>query len=417
MTPRILFVAPWLPYPLDSGVKQRMFHLLKALSSLGPVNLVCYREPRSQPDHQEIGPLRDLCDTVDILPWAPSRWEAPIGSWADVLRRFVVSPTPYLITDFPGVPLARRVAALTGRADLIWVERIFVSEWLTAGRDRTIVDLDDLESVKESRRLALQPARPYQLAQRLDALKLRRLERRAPARYARVVVCSEGDRGFFPGRHRHKALVVPNGIPARLLSVPGQPRDPATLVMVGTMGYAPNVDAATWFLREILPRVVRTVPDVRLYLVGDDPRGALRDVHDGQRIVVTGRVDDVTPYVSRAAVSLAPLRVGGGTRIKILEALALGTPVVSTTLGAEGLEAVAGRHLCIADTPAAFASDVSRLLRDPSAREPLARAGRALVAERYTWDAIGARLEADIRGFLRERIGQRAAEWVRLSAG
>ncbi len=414
MSPRIVFVAPRLPYPLHTGLNQRMFHLLAALADLGPVDLVCYPDPKFPVEERELKPLHDLCNEVHILPYRPSPWEGRCRSRWDVLEQFVLSPRPYLVGEFPGRPLAARVAELAPRADFIWAERIFVSEWLTTGREKTIVDLDDLESVKESRRLALEPLRPWLLALRFDNRKLGWLERRAPLRYARVVVCSERDRRFFPSRHRQRALVVPNGVAARLLSVPPVPRDPATLVMVGTMRYSPNTDAALWFAREIFPLVSAATPGARLDLIGDDPGGALRAVHDGQRIVATGRVEDAAPYVSRATVSLAPLRVGGGTRIKILEALALGTPVVATSVGAEGLDVVPGRHLLIADTPEAFASAVVNLLRDAGARQSLSEAGRRLVAERYTWEAIGERLREDVRAWIEQRHSPAA---VRARAG
>ncbi|MBI2527048.1 MAG: glycosyltransferase [Candidatus Rokubacteria bacterium] len=416
MSFRTVFVAPRVPYPLDSGLTQRMFHVLNALTSLGPVDLVCYRDNQLPCDDGDLGPLRDLCDTLQALPYPSAPGHASSRSRRDVLRQFVISRTPHLVSDFAGVPLVERAAALAQRADLVWAERIFVAEWLTTDRGKTIVDLDDLESVKQNRRLTLEPAGPWGLALRLDNLKLRRLERRAPSRYARVVVCSNPDRRFFPARHRGAVLVVPNGVPARLLHAPTRPRDPASLVLVGTMRYEPNVDAAMWLVREILPRVAEAVPDVRLYLVGDDLRGTLGRMHDGHRIIVTGRVDDVAPYVSRATVSLAPLRVGGGTRIKILEAFALGTPVVSTSIGAEGLDVVPGRHLRIADTPESFAAAVVDLLRDPVARESLAEAGRRLVAEWYTWEAIGTRLGADLRELLAHRSEPAAAGRSRLSA-
>jgi glycosyltransferase involved in cell wall biosynthesis len=394
---RTLFVAPRVPFPLDIGGNQRMFHVLSALARLGPVDLVCLAHPRFTPEERELKPLRDLCDTLEMIPHDGSRWPDGIQSYRDAVERMVLARRPRQIAEFRGEVLAERVAALAPRADLIWAVRLYVAEWLTTGRERTIVDVDDLESVKESRRLGLEPLGRWQALARFDNAKLRRLERRAAGRYAGVVVCSEGDRRFFPARHRDRALVVPNGIPGQLLATPPSPREPASLVMVGAMRYGPNADAALWFAREILPRVAAAMPDVRLYLVGDDRRGVLRSVHDGQRVIATGRVDDVAPYVSRAAVSLAPLRFGGGTRIKILEALALGTPVVSTTVGADGLDLVPGRHLAIGDTPDAFAGEVIRLLRDPAARQALAEAGRARVAQRYTWESIGEALGGDVR--------------------
>lgn len=308
-----------------------------------------------------------------------------------------------MVSAFPGRALAERIASLSEKADLIWAERLFLADWLTRDREKTVVDLDDIESVKESRRMGLEAPRPWHLPLRIDNIKLRRLERAAPARYARVAVCSEADRAFFPRRLRDRVLVVPNGVPAHQLARPRPAEEPFSLVFVGRMQYEPNIDAALWLIRDILPRVAAALPGVRLYIVGDHRNPTLQALHDGKRVVVTGRVEDVEPFVARAAVSVAPIRVAGGTRIKILESLALGTPVVSTTIGAEGLDVVPGRHLRIGDTAEGFAAEAVALLKGPAAREALRGAGRALVADRYTWEAIGRRLAASLDEHLSRR--------------
>jgi glycosyltransferase involved in cell wall biosynthesis len=169
------------------------------------------------------------------------------------------------------------------------------------------------------------------------------------------------------------------------------------------MDYAPNVDAAAWFVRQIFPSVLRRVPEARLLLVGHDTYHRARPLADGDRIVATGSVADVAPLVAQSTVSVAPIRVGSGTRVKILEALALGVPVVSTTLGAEGLDLMPGREILLADEAERFADQVVRLLTDGVARDALAEAGRAAVESAYSWDAIEQRLADDIRAWLAER--------------
>jgi glycosyltransferase involved in cell wall biosynthesis len=305
-----------------------------------------------------------------------------------------------LVSQFHGEPLADAVAALATRADLVWAVRLFVAEAIRTGRERMIVDLDDVESVRESRRLAVLPADAWNLLCWLDNLKLRRLERGTPDRYARIVVASEGDRRLFHRRMAEKILVVPNGVPARLLDEPRGERPGPCLVFVANMRYAANVDAAFWFVREIFPRVRSQVTEARLWLVGHDDQGHVRELHDGDSIIVTGRVDDVVPFVTRAAVSVVPLRWGGGTRIKILESLALGTPVVSTTIGADGLDLLPGRDIVIADTPENFAESVLALLADRAHREALAAAGSRVVAARYTWEKMIRDLRASVVDWL-----------------
>lgn len=398
--PRILFVAPKIPYPPDNGWNQRMFHTLKNLSAMGPVSLACYAHRGDRQSELDFGPVKDLCASVQILEEPESRWPLPVRSARDLLDRFVLPRRPYVIEDFPGAPLADLVARLAPGVDLIWAVRLYLAEWLPVDRHKMVVDLDDLEHVKQRRYLARRPFGLWQLALRLDNQKMRRLERSAPARYGKVVLASEADRRVFAPRLAPRPLVMANGVPSGLLSRRASEPRPDSIVFVGHMNYEPNADAALWFAREIFPRVLAAVPGACLYLVGRDDRGKLRALHDGRTVVVTGYTDDVVPYVAGAALSIAPIRIAGGTRIKILESLALGTPVVATSIGAEGLDLVPDRHISIADAPARFAEAVIGLLRDPARRKAVAAAGRALVAERYTWDAIGARLRNTLDNWL-----------------
>jgi glycosyltransferase involved in cell wall biosynthesis len=338
-----------------------MFNIVRTLAGLGEVDLVCYADPTRAGEPQDFSPLTSLCREVHVVPSAPA--SRPLRTYRAAVSALLVNRRPY-----------------------------FVAELLSIPRHKVIVDLDDLESVKEGLRLQLAPLRPWSLALRVDNGKLRHVERRSAGRYLRVVLCKEQDRAFFPRRTRQRALVLPNGIDGALLEVPRGTPAGDDLVMVGNFRYAPNVDGATWMVREVMPLVWAARPRTRLVLVGDDVRQFARPLHDGQRVVVTGRVPEVTPYVTAAAASVVPIRVGGGTRIKILESMALRTPVISTHIGAEGIDAVDGRYLRLADSPEAFARAVLELLADRGRAAALGQAGAALVAERYTWRQIRERL-------------------------
>jgi glycosyltransferase involved in cell wall biosynthesis len=159
------------------------------------------------------------------------------------------------------------------------------------------------------------------------------------------------------------------------------------MLFTGLMAYAPNHDACLWFCRDILPLVQRQIPDAHLTVMGRYPKPEVEALASKQ-VTVTGGVEDATPFFQRAAVCVVPLRLGSGTRLKILEAFAKGKAVVSTTLGAEGLEAVDGQHLLIADDPASFAAAVVRLLKDADLRQRMGQAARALVEQRYDWRQI-----------------------------
>ena len=374
-----------------------MFHSLRALSAVGTVDLVCGREePFVDVD---LGPLERLCRSVRLVDLAFVPDPSGPRSRAAALQRYVLSRRPTHVAQFPARALADAVEPLAREADLIWTVRLGLAEWLPH-RERTFVDLDDFESVKQAQSLPPRGLRPWHWLLWLDNQRLRRLERTAPRRYGRCVVCSDVQRASFPARQRKRVLVMPNGFPPGLLAYPPPRPSEPTIVFVGTMEYKPNVDAAFWLAKDIFPSIARRVPEARLLLVGHDTRHRLRPLADGHRIVATGSVADVTPLVGEAAVSVAPIRAGSGTRIKILEALALGVPVVSTTLGAEGLDLVPGREIILADAPEAFAEAVVRLLTDRVARETMGRAGRAAVARAYDWDRIEARLGDEVRGWL-----------------
>jgi len=216
----------------------------------------------------------------------------------------------------------------------------------------------------------------------------------------RVVAVSEADaealRALVPGL---RVDIVPNGVDTEFYNV----QIPMTksqlaiglwsLVFTGKMDFRPNVDAVIWFCEEVLPLVRREVPGVRFYIVGRSPHRRVLRLAKDPAVTVTGYVDDVRPYIAAASVYVVPLRVGGGTRLKVLEALACGKAIVSTSLGCEGLGLTPGRELVVADTPQEFARQVVELLRNPERREELGQAARRFAEERYDWRLIVPKLE------------------------
>jgi len=224
-----------------------------------------------------------------------------------------------------------------------------------------------------------------------------RYESHALGQFDGVVAVSEADRHTFarlyPGVIRRPVHVVPTGVDTEFFSATPSPAAGRALVFTGSMDWLPNEDAMAYFCREILPRIRADEPEVSLAIVGRAPTPAVQKLAADHRVTVTGRVDDVRPFMKEAAVYVVPLRIGGGTRLKIYEAMAMGRSVVSTTVGAEGLPVVSGRHVMIADEPHTFARTVVRLLRDVNRRRSLEAEGRALVVERYDWSAVAGELE------------------------
>jgi glycosyltransferase involved in cell wall biosynthesis len=211
--------------------------------------------------------------------------------------------------------------------------------------------------------------------------------------------------------HAVRATVVVPGVDCDALQPLVRRPSGSNLVFVGSMNYIPNVDAAEFFVNDVLPLIARERPDVTFTIVGARPSAAVRRLAEDPRVSVTGPVDDVRPYYAAAAAAVVPLRAGGGVRMKILEGMALGVPMVSTTIGAEGLSLEHGRELLIGDTPQELADAAIGLLRDPALGDRLARAARETALRRFSWESVAAVLD----GVYNSVVGRYSANVPRLT--
>jgi glycosyltransferase involved in cell wall biosynthesis len=379
--------------------------MLESVALVGDVDFVGYSidpAPDGLLSESMLTDMGELCRTVRICQHPPWRGVGKRQK-LNLLQRYFISPTPILYADFPCEPLLTMLEPLARNADMIWVERLYAAHWLRQHGEKTIVDVDDLDSVKQERQLVLQPPSLLRLGQSVQTRKLAREERMAASKFARLAVCSSQDREFWQENERNRVWVVPNGADNRLFDYPRELKVANRLVFVGTMGYPPNVDAVKYFCAEILPRITRAVPDVSFWIVGKSPSDDVLELDDGERIRVWANVPDVAPYVQTATLSVVPLRVGGGTRLKILESLALGTPVVSTTIGAEGLDLVNERDLLLADSPDDFAHAVVDLLSQHDRLQAMAEAGLQAVKTNYSWTGIRGQVAEHLRGWFKDR--------------
>ena len=402
---RILMLAPQLPYPPHQGRSVRNYNLLRFLAGRHEVSLLAFADPCTRPEHLEH--LERLCRRVRTVP-APERrpadrlWSLLSSPWPDMAWRLA---SPEYAAAFRGW-LAEE------RFDLLQVEGIELARYLLGpdvlGPQRPLVVFDEHNAeyllqkrafLADARNPLRWPAAAYSL---LQWLKLRSFERQVCRRADRVVAVSQADakalRALDPAV---RPFVVPNGVDLErcrpgLSPLPGLARP--CLVFVGKMDFRPNIDAVLWFARQVLPRLWSRRPDVGFYVVGQSPSPRLSVLRREPRIVITGWVDDPRPYIAGAEVYVVPLRVGGGTRLKVVEAMAMGAAMVSTSLGVEGLGAVDGRQLLLADDPHGFAQRILELLDDADRRRRLGLAARAFVEERYGWERIGPLLEAAYRG-------------------
>jgi polysaccharide biosynthesis protein PslH len=228
----------------------------------------------------------------------------------------------------------------------------------------------------------------------LNWRKLAREERAAWRRFDGVTLTSRRDEQLVQSEYPEvRSAVVPNGVDVGEFSVSESSGEPDTILFFGAINYHPNHDGVTFFIDEILPKLRRIRPNVRLQIVGPGARQSVLD-RQGNGVEVVGMVDEVGPYIERASAVVVPLRIGGGTRLKIVEAMSKGKPVISTRLGAEGLDVVHDRDVLLADEPEDFAQQVGRVLVDPALAARLGRAGRALMEEKYSWRSIVQGLEA-----------------------
>lgn len=397
---RVLHVTPEPPYaPGGSGGSARQHHLLRRLAELGHRVTVATVATAEQAPRALA--LREAGIQVEVVGRPSSRaveaTRAGLGA-PGLIPAVGGRPVLAWQAGVFWVQLRPRVRALLdeGPPDVVCVEHDWAAAW---ARDLpaavpSVLTLHNLSwRYYDARARAESGLRRVGLG--MEAARWRRHDRTWLPRYDRLVTVSEQDRaGALELVSGARVEVVPNGVDTEGLQPTADAPEPDTLVFTGSMAYPPNAEGIAWFVREVWPTVRDARPEARLLVVGRDPSEAVRSLGDDPGVEVTGAVPDIDPYFARATAAIVPIRSGGGTRLKVLEALAAGRPVVSTRLGAEGIEVRDDEHLLLADEPGEFAAAAVRLLEDGELRSRLATAGRQLVEERYDWRALGDRLEA-----------------------
>ncbi|MGV3526663.1 MAG: glycosyltransferase [Candidatus Sericytochromatia bacterium] len=393
---RILYLAPFIPYPLNRGTHQRVFHLLSSLAQAHRVTLLVLDPDGVGAAHEDV--MAALCEAVLRIPVQLQPWRS--------LGQRLLSPQPETMRHWDLPEVRRALAALLQREsfDLIFCEDICMTQYLLTLNPEIPVITDrnrvDLEFMHEQA--------PYihglkaQAAFRENLLKLERFERRLLARFPDQVVCSPEDADFMTRRLGVTPQIIGNGVDPAYFSPQPWQHDPEApmLCFSGTMDYGPNIDGISWFVESVWPLIRQQQPTCRLRVVGLNPTPEVKALGRLPGIEVTGGVPDMRPYYAACDVYLAPIRIGGGTRLKILEALAMGKAVVSTTTGAQGLFLQDGEQVCFADSASAFAQAVCALLAAPQRAAALAQAGRHHVLERFSWPQLG----RELNRYVSERV-------------
>ncbi len=395
----LLFLTPAPPFPPNQGAAIRNWGLVSSLAKQHRISLLTFA---NRPD-QISSELRDCCSIISTA-------RHPVRTHSQRLATMLGSSRADIADRLASPEFTTRLQDLLQfeSFDAVHVEGLELAPYLqqiaayrgAAATPLLIYDAHNAETViqyrafhTDRRQLRRWPAALYS---RLQLPRLARLEREACAHADAVLSVSEEDcaalRRLLPALN---PVLLPNGIFLSEYSatVKPAPLPPPALVFSGKMDYRPNVDAVLWFARDILPRVRKTHPEATFVIVGRAPVPAVERLANDPAITVTGSVPDVRPLIAAATVFLAPLRMGGGTRFKLLEAMALRRPIVSTTIGAEGFPIIDGRELLLADSPDKQANAVSSLIDDAEARSRLGESGRAFVESNYQWPAIISRLQ------------------------
>ncbi|HHS97028.1 MAG TPA: glycosyltransferase [Chloroflexi bacterium] len=380
---RIAVFTPYLPYPPDTGGKIRSYYLLRALTERFDVDL--YSVFYKPPSPENVNALQRACRRVTLFRLKKT-WRT-----RDRVRR-ALAPLPRLVDYFhTAESLAQARQHLRDTAyDLIVADEICMTPYAELAPEiPRIVIRHKVDHVHYWEVATAQPWGLEKLLGLVEAKKLHRYERKKMPFFQAYVACSEQDASIIdrdaPGIPH---LVIPNGADLSKFTPSGRKRagDP-TLLYVGSMNYYPNIDAMLYFFHEMYPSIREAVPNVRVWIVGHAPPPKILELGNLPGVTVTGTVPDPWPYYDQADVFIVPLRLGGGTRLKIIEAMAMGLPVVSTTVGAEGVEIRPGQNILIADDPESFVAAVLRLLTDRHLAKRIAEEGRRL-AERYDWSEL-----------------------------
>jgi sugar transferase (PEP-CTERM/EpsH1 system associated) len=387
---RCLILSPFLPAPATDGGRLRVRELAAGLAARHEVHLLALTAATPAPDA-----LADLTGRglrVHAVPYDGNRARAAV--------RAVARGRSLYGTLFGSGALTAKLRRLLAEHtfDVVQCELSYLASHLDGVRVPWVLDEHNVE-YRINERIERSGSGLRGLVYRgynRREQALRRREELAACRAASHVLAVSGTdrdqlRADLPGL---EVSVVPNGVDLDYYRpAPTGEQEEAGAVFVGKMDYRPNVDAVVWFCDEILPRVRESVPGFTFTIVGGRPTRAVSALGERPGVRVTGRVPDTRPYLRAAAVVVTPLRAGSGTRLKILEAMAMGRAVVSTAIGCEGLDVADGRHLLVADDAGGFAKRVVRLAGEPREREQLERAGRELVERRYGWAQAVAALE------------------------
>jgi len=379
----VLWLSPWFPYPLANGSKIRIYHLIRTLARQHPISLISF--VRSGEQVQPDG-LDGICVSLDTVPWRPFQPK----SLKSLFGFF--SPTPRSVINTHSATMDRAIAQhiCNGNPDLIIASQLATAPYLAHYPNfLKIFEEVELGTLWDARSNARTRQERWRRTMTLN--KTRRYLGNLLSQYQAATVVSKEEKALLEDLNigSQKLILLPNGVDTETLQPGLASPQPGRLIYPGSLTYSANYDAVSFFLAEIFPRIYSEMPDIEFHITGTTQNVDITGLQLTPHVTLTGYVSDIYREIAKAWICVVPLRQGGGSRLKILEAMALGTPVVSTSKGAQGLEVNPGKDILIADDPIQFATQTLRLLNDASLRESIATHARKLVEQNYNWDKIG----------------------------
>ena len=389
----ILWIKTELLHPVDKGGRIRTYQMLRALARQHRLTYVALDDGTAAPD--AVARATEYCERVEVVPFTPPAKGS--AAFYGALVRNLASPLPYAVARYEVPALRERLRALVAQGDVDVVVCDFLAPSINVPDDLgvpVVLFQHNVEAMIWQRHAEVAGSALKKAYMAAQWRRMRAFEAAECRRFDSVVAVSAQDADYFRTEYGvTRTADVPTGVDTEFF-VPADPalRRDGAMVFVGSMDWLPNEDGILWFAETMFPRIRAQVPHATLSIVGRNPTAKVQALHDpASGVTVTGSVPDVRPHLAAASLCIVPLRVGGGTRLKIYEGMAMALPTVSTTIGAEGLPVVDGEHLLIGDDPAAFADRCVTLLRDPSRAVRMGASADAFVRANFGWDGVARR--------------------------
>jgi len=393
---KIIWVKAGGLVPPDSGGKIRSLNIAKELAKSHEVTLFTFYVEEPNDEHYTLAPIFHKVVTHPLRVSTGRGFGEAIGYLASFF-----SPLPYSFSKYcrPEVTSHLREVLTTGQYDIILCD--FVNAAPVVPFDLgipVVIFTHNVEAMIWRRHWEVTVNPVWKFVFKREYAKMRTAEMDYLRRSTHVLTVSDTDTAFFAkDLSPAKITTIPTGVDIDYFQ-PTDGEEPDSLVFTGSMDWMPNEDGILYFVNAILPLIRKQRPNVKLWVVGRRPGKKIQALAESDPgIVVTGRVEDIRPFIAKGAVYIVPLRVGGGTRLKIFEAMAMGKAVISTTIGAEGLPVTNGSDIVLADEPNFFADEVCRLLDSPRERKRIGDAARRIVEEKYSWAAVAGDVESVLR--------------------